>query len=1017
MIFGNNSKLMLKYQKAKAKLIEYNVPADEYPHFPMDSNELSFPTIYILSCYSECIVDNDVEKLSELEPLLASVAQYYDAAVNSKDRQVYNFDFLLSGATAYFLANDFGSAKVLSARAFECIESEQNRAPQQLILNIFKYLLHGKFIPYIKVTDTFSKINNSFLDCFTKGDSTEKLLSYLLKYRKEIYNEDNCDNVFYVDILIAIIYRAIQNSSWVILPETSDLTMVEWEPYLSRKNAIKMLWPSQRLIAEKNILRGENAIVQLPTGVGKTKSIELIIRASFLSTRANTAIIIAPLRALCNEITADMVRAFGDEITVNQFSDVLQNDFFNLFGEDNGKQILICTPEKLSYILHHQTDFIDFIDLFIFDEGHMFDDGSRGVTYELLVTHIRDNLRQEQQFVLLSAVLSNSADIKNWIFKQEGTLASNEKILSTPKFMGFSSNSGNIVFYSDDSQNEDFYIPRVLQPCEIDKLPGEIKKRIFPEPNSSNDFAIYNAIRLCSNGGVAIYMGQQRTIKTIFKRIKELNDRNLDLSSLKKNSNLEEIVKLRNFMAEYYGDEHYYLDGCTLGVVPHSSNIPNGIKISVEHALKKGHVSCVVCTSTLAQGVNIPIKYLLVTSLRTGMNLIKTRNFQNLIGRTARSGIYTEGSIIITDAKIYDQRNSPRGRYVWNDCMTLFDPKASEPCSSSILSLVQNHPVDFETEFIGKEFIDYIIENNYTEESFYTYANLLEKEYLKRHPSRTNNSIFDEILMRKSVFSSIENYLCLFFANISTEEYEQQAIEICKNTLAYSLGTSEEKDLLEKVFIAISVNLKKYSSEQLYNYSSAMSGIEQSAKIEQWITNKELTEVLYSEEELLDIIVSFFQELFSVNKCKDYFSDICRMWIEGATPFEISSATSCDISDIDDICNKKISYELNFFVGNICDLITVSDDSEESCVDPRPLLALLQKKIKYGVCTQTEITICEKVFNDRIIARKITHIIQDKNIDVDKIIRILGFYKDDIFSLLADYPEYFTERLEFLLSE
>lgn len=42
-----------------------------------------------------------------------------------------------------------------------------------------------------------------------------------------------------------------------------------------------MVWPAQRLIGEKGILNGKNAIVQLPTGVGKTKSIELIVRAMF----------------------------------------------------------------------------------------------------------------------------------------------------------------------------------------------------------------------------------------------------------------------------------------------------------------------------------------------------------------------------------------------------------------------------------------------------------------------------------------------------------------------------------------------------------------------------------------------------------------------------------------------------------------------------------------------------------------------------------------------------------------
>lgn len=66
-----------------------------------------------------------------------------------------------------------------------------------------------------------------------------------------------------------------------------------------------MLWPAQQLIGEKGVLRGQSAIVQLPTGVGKTKSIELVIRSSFASGRATTAIIVAPLRALCNEISGE----------------------------------------------------------------------------------------------------------------------------------------------------------------------------------------------------------------------------------------------------------------------------------------------------------------------------------------------------------------------------------------------------------------------------------------------------------------------------------------------------------------------------------------------------------------------------------------------------------------------------------------------------------------------------------------------------------------------------------------
>ena len=111
-----------------------------------------------------------------------------------------------------------------------------------------------------------------------------------------------------------------------------------------------MVWPAQRLIGEKGILNGKNAIVQLPTGVGKTKSIELIVRAMFLSERGNTALIVAPLRALCNEISDDMGKAFSKEASINQFSDLLEIDFLNIFSNEDEKKILVCTPEKLQFI-------------------------------------------------------------------------------------------------------------------------------------------------------------------------------------------------------------------------------------------------------------------------------------------------------------------------------------------------------------------------------------------------------------------------------------------------------------------------------------------------------------------------------------------------------------------------------------------------------------------------------------------------------------------------------------------
>ena len=118
----------------------------------------------MLSRYSECIIENNHDELKELELLLITTAEYYDSAFKSKDRPEYDWDFLLSGASAYFLRKDFGSAKVLAARVVDLIDEE--RSPQKLLTNIYNYLLGGVYLPYLRAIDTYERINNFFLDYF-----------------------------------------------------------------------------------------------------------------------------------------------------------------------------------------------------------------------------------------------------------------------------------------------------------------------------------------------------------------------------------------------------------------------------------------------------------------------------------------------------------------------------------------------------------------------------------------------------------------------------------------------------------------------------------------------------------------------------------------------------------------------------------------------------------------------------------------------------------------------------------
>lgn len=531
---------------------------------------------------------------------------------------------------------------------------------------------------------------------------------------------------------------------------------------------------------------------------------------------------LAPLRALCNEITYDLNRSFYNEAIINQISDVLQDDYESKIAV-NDKKIIICTPEKLSYIIHHQNDYLDSIDLFVFDEGHMFDDRTRGAAYELLITYVKQHLSYNQQCV------------------------------------------------------------------------------------------------------------------------------------------------------------------------------------------------CVVCTSTLAQGVNIPIRYLLVNSLRVGQDIIKVREFQNLIGRTARSGIYTEGSIIITDNKLYDNRKIKKngGYYRWEECKKLIDANSMEPCSSSILSLVQNTKIDYESKFPSKNFIEFVLNDFDNENVFQEYIKYIFDKYKKKYPSKNTDYyysiIYNEVFFRKSVISQIENYLCTIYSKATSFFEASVALNICRSTLAYTLANDEEKALLERVFIRIEEKILKLSTNKIANYALSMIGIDMSEKIESWINDNQLTDKLFSESELMDLVKCFFIETHTIRKCKDDFLTICDLWVDGKTPFEMHTIADNDMNDIDDVCSKQISYELSFFIGNIRDLLADStglfkDELEEE-------LSLMQKKVKYGVPTLTALSICEKVFYDRLLAVKISDVLEDDDISEDEIIISIQQRKEEIMELLNVYPEFFGARI------
>ena len=999
---SRRAEYMLKYQKAKVKLLEYNVSKMDYPQFKLDSQDLSFPTVWALSEYADAVIQTSQGRKDGLSKRLSFCSEYYDAAFKSREDSRHDIDFLITGAVAYFFDNNFGSAKLMCLRA---AREEINDEAQKLLIEVMYYALIGERLGRIK-----HAVVDSFINVIKDGGNEIQLLQKVDSYNDECFEEGDPSDSFFAEMMAAVVRIAYKNSARRLIPQYSDLPSELWNDYYSQRTSIKMMWPAQKLIGECGILKGGNGIVQLPTGVGKTKSIELIIRSMFLAERGSTALIVAPLRALCNEIAIDMRRGFSKEdVQINQFSEILKIDIFS--GKiTHGNTIFVCTPEKLQYLLHHESEYMDQIDLFIFDEGHMFDDESRGALYELLVTDIKMHLAGEKQIVLMSAVLPNSKEIGTWLFGEDGVIAYDPNIKSTPKELGFSSKERGLYYYSDNFSAEDYYVPNAIRQVEL-KTKRKLKNRkLFPEIDNPQDLAIYFSNVLCKNGGVAIYLNQKRSIPTLLTRVVEVVDKGVILDDIKNSADPEEANKIQKLIGLHYGDSYILSEICNYGIFAHHAALPNGVKLSVEYAFRNRKISVVACTSTLAQGVNIPIKYLIMTSVKAANSMMLNRGLQNLIGRTARSGVYTEGSVLLTDTKLFDNKNERgKGYYDWKNAADLFDPKNAEACKSAILSIVQNFDADYEFYVEGKYVTDYISEH-ISEEWF----KKLPEEIIngiasqtKRNLNQCAQNVRSRIMSYKESIDKIENEMS-YMMGLNSAEFDEEKLLEAKNTLlanllASALANEEEKKRISILLDAIYRNAKKQIPNQKA-YNRSMLAAESNEIIDSWIEKHELNTAFCPEHELITYLLELYLLLYPEDTIDE---NVCISWIDGASYEDIKDNYGFKYSDIEKMCGTVLSFKMSFLVGNIVD-----------CIDPESenisLFTGLQQKLKYGVNSITSISICEKIFDDRLIADIITDELDNYDIALDIIENVVRSNKKKILSCIEEYPSYFTNKIKYL---
>ncbi|MFG6116952.1 DEAD/DEAH box helicase [Halobacillus sp. MO56] len=715
----NKSKSLLGVTRSKAKMYEYGIPDKDHINMSRDPNELFSLTIGMLGDLAAKINNGGIEKeiLNEQQKNLQFSAHFFDTFNESKIQHDIEEYLLLLGSASYFLCDLHGSSKVLVNRIkvnklnLQCNDLDfllyriligDFSSPLNLSANIYEALI-SNIIVYLK-------------NFFENGRYQKELLDTVSNLRGLVYNNGFPRELLFVDVIGALIKKRLEDSVWNSLPKYTGISVEEWSHVFRKGNFVNELWPAQRLLGENGVYNGESAVVQMPTSAGKTKSTEIIIRSAFLSNRTSLAVIVAPFRALCSEITNELSRIFsGENISVDQLSDVLSIDF-DLSNFLNQNQVLVVTPEKLLYILRRSPELGEKIGLLIYDEGHQFDNGKRGITYELLLASLKNVVPKSVQTILISAVISNAEEIGKWLNGDDGKVISGTYLTPTYKTIAFASwvdQLGRMEFVDiKNPENNEFYVPRVIEETKLSLKGKETKERFFPDKNNGNSIASYLGLKLISNGSVAIFCGTKLSATSLCNLIIDAFDRGINFLKPIEYSNQIEVIKIHELYKSNLGLDSAETKAAEIGIFTHHGNVPNGIRLAVEHAMKENQVKFVICTSTLAQGVNLPIRYLILSNPYQGAEKIKVRDFHNLIGRVARSGIHTEGSIIFADPKIYDQRQNRVSNWRWKQVKDLLEENKSEPCISTLDSLfeplesdnkkyyIQMGPLDFVTIYV-----------------------------------------------------------------------------------------------------------------------------------------------------------------------------------------------------------------------------------------------------------------------------------------------------------------------------
>ncbi len=1005
-------------------MYEFGIPEEHHSDIPLSPNILFSLAIGIVGDAASAMADDaeDGDLRGRDVESIRFAASFFDSYIDTKFDDELATEFALLGAASYYLADMPGNARLL-ASSFASINLKGTQGLDWLTHR----LLSSSFDVSPEERESRpeqAELLDALEGFFSARAEADEVFQHTRRFRRAAYDGGDGRAVLYADLVAAISVKKVQCSARLRLPEASGLPQAQWLEALRKPGFVRELWPAQVRICDEGLLRGRSAVVQMPTSAGKTRATELIIRSTFLSGRTSLAVIVCPFRALCHDVRRDLASAFaGENIGINEATDAFQLDLTieDLFAR---RSVLIVTPEKLLYILRREPGLADQIGLVIYDEGHQFDSPSRGVSYELLLTSLKLLLRDASQTILLSAVISNAASVAGWLVGDDGAVVSGADLAPTSRSVAFASwatRLGQLQYVSPvDPDDPAFFVPRVIERVNLGRRGRERSDRFFPPNASGPSIGLYLGLKAVRNGSVALFCGRKDTAAGICDAAVEIFSRGYDVAPPRALSNEAEVARLANLFADEIGQGAGATQSATLGIFPHHTNVPNGLKLAVEYAMKEGLARFVVCTSTLAQGVNLPIRYLIVTGVYQGSDRILVRDFHNLIGRAGRAGMHTEGSVIFAQSQVYDQRLNPQERWRWNTAKSLLNPQNAEPTASSILWLFE--PFRFGRFPVMAVALEVVSLFDLAFEDIEEIDRLVA-QFEASHPGADASAFRGFLRVRSHIVQAIASFL-LAHLDFESASLLDDAGLICSNTLAFHLATEEQREELQELFrrIASYVQLQAPTQDLRDHIRRAPLAPRAVRSLQAWVAaNVPALQIAQLLGNLLQALISKVIE-HSTNEMLLSFTDreailpMSEMWIAGQ-PFanihgmlrdrnvRITSARRRPkVDDVVGICESAFGYDGAMLLSTIADLVAQHD---EDLVDD---ISFLHKRMKYGLPSRAAIIFFELGFADRVVSTQLAELFNEVE-NRGTAIRTLRGQPQPARELLNRYPSYFTAVL------